>query len=166
MKKQLAIKIAAILMLLCSTSFAQIRNLTTTATVAPEFVGWDGLGVFPKPLEVRNNFTGQPINIFTNNRQRMTILDGASAPTDGRIGMGNALPAGFIPLDRLHLSQTAGINYLRFSLSSTVLNGFQVGVNASGNADVKQTENKNISLWTNNLQRIRIDKDGLASSIF
>lgn len=93
----------------------------------------------------------------------MTIVDGTATPTSGYIGMGNNLPIGFTPLDRLHLSQTAGINYLRFSLSSSIVNGFQVGVIASGNADVKQTENRTLTLWTNNTQRIRLDASGLVN---
>lgn len=49
---------------------SQITNLTNTATINTEFVGWNAGTA--KPLDIRNDFN-QPINIFTYNAQRMKL---------------------------------------------------------------------------------------------
>lgn len=50
------------------------------------FVGWNGFGPNPGDLQIRNNFVGQRINIFTNGIRRITIMDGGTAAADGFVG--------------------------------------------------------------------------------
>lgn len=161
MKKIIQLTLIIEIMILSNhNAFAQVTTPANTGA-ATDYVGWDATQNFP--LNIRHNRTGQPINFWTFNFQRMTIVDGGAAFNAGYIGMGNNLPVGFTPLDRLHLFQTTGTNYIRFSQNSTALNGFQIGILNNGNADIKQTENKTLSLWTNNINRIRIDANGLVN---
>lgn len=107
--------------------------------------GSDGVNGTNNSLGTNGGFS---LNFKTNNIQRMTITDGGNNNAQGRIGIGNNLPSGFTPLDRLHLFQQAGDNYLRFSQNSSAVNGFQLGLATNGNAEIRQSENNNLDFFT------------------
>lgn len=68
---------------------------------------------------------------------RMTIFGGGVTDGDGFIGMGNNLPAAFIPQARLHLHQTGGSVIQRFSnniTGATSSDGFAIGIRNTGHA--------------------------------
>ncbi|PCJ22604.1 MAG: hypothetical protein COA97_13275 [Flavobacteriales bacterium] len=54
----------------------------------------------------------KPLLFHTNGIGRMVINNGATGINDGKIAMGNNLPAGFTPSARLHLHQDAGLNLI------------------------------------------------------
>ncbi len=71
MKKQILLGTVAFLFY-GTTAFGQGGTLGHTS-VPLEYLGWAGPGFGPaQPLNIRNNFN-QPINVFTNNFQRLTI---------------------------------------------------------------------------------------------
>ncbi len=66
---------------------------------------------------------------------RMMINDGGTAITDGYIGIGDNLPANFVPQARLHAHQASGVNFMKFTTATTgsVGNvGFDVGTTNTG----------------------------------
>lgn len=73
--------------LLSSRASSQSTTLGNTRPGFVAYVGWNGLGPNPGPLDIRNDFA-QPINFFTATVQRMIILDGAG-PNGGFVGIGN-----------------------------------------------------------------------------
>ncbi|HRP02967.1 MAG TPA: hypothetical protein PLE30_10015 [Candidatus Kapabacteria bacterium] len=69
------------------------------------------------------------------------------------------------PASRLHIDGgDATAVYTKFTAGSTTgqssADGFDVGIDANGNAEVKQYENLNMSLFTNNINRMKIWNDG------
>lgn len=72
----------------------------------------------------------------TFNQNRMIIDGGTNSINSGRIAMGNALPAGFIPQARLHLHQSGGnavtpnTPYIKFTSNNTPNGGFEIGNSA------------------------------------
>ncbi len=105
-----------------------------------QFIGWNAGGA--GPLDIRNNFTNQPINFFAGNSggplftptQRMTILG-----TTGFVGIGNGFTA---PQSLLHLNDGASAIYAQFTNTATGSSapgmGFRVGISAAGNAEIRQ----------------------------
>ena len=63
----------------------------------------------PNPVNTGNNYLGTsagtniPLRIGTNGTTRLLVNNGTNANNAGRIAMGNNLPVGFQPQDRLHL---------------------------------------------------------------
>lgn len=64
---------------------------------------------------------------------------------------------GFTPTARLHVHQTTGVdNFVKISNQTTgtlATDGFDVGVNSSGDAQLRQRENLPLTVWTNNTVR-------------
>ena len=119
-----------------------------------------------QPMRFRTNF-GTATPGFGN---RMIIVDGAFGPVGGRIAMGNNLPDGFAPVDRLHLHQTGAAVFLRITnaLSGPFANdGFNIGINGGilSHAECHQFEDARIDFFTTSAsihqQRFRIWHDGL-----
>lgn len=138
--------------------YSQVTNGTNQSTINAEFLGWNNLG-FPKSLDIRNNFTNQPINFFTNNLQRMTILGG------GNVGLGTAAPVSLFHLN----SATATAIHGRFTNSNTgatATDGTRFGIEINGDFRFTQFENRNTDIWTPDLaltapiQRFRIQPNG------
>lgn len=72
---------------------------------------------------------------------------------------------GFDSVSKLHIDGgTATASDLRFTAGTTTgrtsSDGFQFGIDASGNAEIRQRENLPITLYTNNTAWLRVDKDG------
>jgi uncharacterized membrane protein SpoIIM required for sporulation len=80
------------LALLLTTSFlveafivnAQVSTLGNSSGNSAHYVGWNSGVTFP--LDIKHD-AAQPINFFTNNTQRMTIL------STGEVGIGITAPA-------------------------------------------------------------------------
>lgn len=97
-------KLSALLLVFTSTfttfSFGQGGNPGHLRSPI-EFLGWDGTGP-AGDLQIRNDFVGQRINIFTNGTRRMTIMDGGTTAADGFVGFSNA--PGFTPVQRVDVA--------------------------------------------------------------
>jgi hypothetical protein len=83
-----------------------------------------------------------------------------SVVTSGNIGIGIASPTSAFHSDR----GNATASYLQFTAGTTtgqtVTDGFDVGIDASGNALLNQQENLPMLLSTNNTERMRISNAG------
>lgn len=89
---------------------------------------------------------GQNSNIWhrTNGFSRMLMEKGLGNQVDGRIAYGNALPNNFVPIDRVHLFETAttGSVQVRFQNTNTGVNttdGYAIGVD-NNNRVVNHTQ--------------------------
>ncbi|HEY1040924.1 MAG TPA: tail fiber domain-containing protein [Bacteroidia bacterium] len=101
---------------------------------------------------VMGTIGNNPLQFITNNTQRMIIFNGGTTVTDGRIAIGNSLPANFVPNARFHMHQTGGFNNMRFTTNatgSTGTDGFELGMSDDGNvAFISNELNANFS-WYN-----------------
>ena len=75
--------------LVYSPSIAQITQLNNIRPAGPAFNGWDGTGLNPGSLQIRNDFDDL-IEFHTNNLLRMTVLGGPI--TSGFVGIGTPTP--------------------------------------------------------------------------
>jgi hypothetical protein len=96
-KRKLRFFIVSISVSITGIVHAQTTIIGNTRPALPAFIGWDGAGLNPGSLEVRNNFSNQPINIFAGGAQRATILG-----TTGFVGIGVTAPVSL-----LHVNSTA-----------------------------------------------------------
>jgi hypothetical protein len=129
-------KLLILMLLLLVRNNAQVSTPFNTGIPA-NFVGWAPGNPFPLRIEHQGN---QPIMFATNSFTRMMISGGPGTGNPGmnggRIGIGNNLPAGFVPQSRIHIHQT-GLNnavtnntYIRFTNSFTgagPTSGFAIG---------------------------------------
>ncbi|MBL7740297.1 MAG: hypothetical protein JNK14_13865 [Chitinophagaceae bacterium] len=93
-------------------------------------------------------------NADNNRSNAITVL------SDGRTGIAISSP-----IVLLHQDQGDGLaTYHKFtsgnSTGQTLFDGFDIGINAGGEAEIKQRENTHISFFTNNISRVRIDSAG------
>lgn len=109
--------------------------------VTTDWCGWNAASPIPFSLEHRGNQQMQ----FSTNGFRRLIIDGGpgngnAGMNGGRIGIGNNLPANFIPQSRIHIHQiglnnaVANNTYIRFTNSFTgpgANAGFAIG-NSNG----------------------------------
>jgi len=65
-----------------------------------------------------------PLNFVTNGFQRMLINNGGIGVADGRVALGNNLPFGFAPANRLHLHQDSGTSGIQFTNNFTGITAF------------------------------------------
>jgi len=126
-------------------------NVSLTARSAWYKGGNDNNGAAPN-----NNIFGtmwnSPIYTYTNGINRMTIFGGGTGTFGGRVALGNNLPATFVPQARLHLHQTGGGVFTRYTNGITGLSsgdGFLTGISGFGTAYLKQLENKPIIFQSN-----------------
>ncbi len=139
---------------------AQDWNTGGNLIFGTEFLGARAGSTVPLTLKTIPNL---PIIFQTQGtRNRMIIMPGGTSPIDGRIAMGNNLPAGFAPAARLHLHQT-GLpviaNFLKLTNNSTGItatDGFDIGIIATGIAEIRQREAEPINFFTANAQRMTI----------
>lgn len=134
----------------------------------------------PDPVGFGNNYLGTnaatpvTLRLGTNGTNRMIIFDGGVGNNDGRIVIGNNLPAiGFAPSARLHLHQTGGFNNaIRFTTQPTLptaSDGLLIGNDFSGFAFMYNFEDdqpltfgtENASTPFNPVERMRINADNL-----
>lgn len=74
MKKYLTIVTLAACLLLVTQSYSQITNLTTTATGANEYVGWNNAGT-SKALDIKNNsLTANNIDFYISSTKFLEVL--------------------------------------------------------------------------------------------
>lgn len=97
---------------------------------------WDINGNTTTPGNFLGTVNNQPLNFRTNGIQRMLIFNGGTAQADGRIACGNNLPSNFVPLDRVHLfeSATTGSVQTRYQNTNTgvtTTDGYAIGVDNS-----------------------------------
>ena len=94
MRKYLSIVTLAACMLLVTSVHSQITKLDNTATTNPEFVGWNSTGSpgfqlgwdntgTSGTLEIRNDFSSQPINFFLNSTQKLSLTSGGDLNLNG-----------------------------------------------------------------------------------
>lgn len=94
----------------------------------------NNIGLAGKFLGYSNNFV---LPFQTNGFTRMILDNGGAGQAFGRLSLGNSLPTGFVPQDRLHLHQIglfAINNYIRFTNNFTTAgpnDGFAVGNTSS-----------------------------------
>ena len=88
------------------------------------------------------------------------MFNGLNGNNDGRIAIGNDLPIGFTPTGRLHLHQTGGNNFLRFTNNFTGTgggDGLFLGINNIGNGFLGNFEpDQDILFLTEAQERMRI----------
>jgi hypothetical protein len=137
MKKTNCLKLCLILSFLFSIEIGYSQSSTIGHFVvgfpAVNWSGWDAATPIPFNLEHRGN---QRINMLTNTSTRLFINNGANGQQNGRIAIGNALTAGFNPVDRLTLFESwpataTGSVQIRFQNTTTGIgsgNGYAVGV--------------------------------------
>ena len=99
MKQQLRmIVLIAVITLSKFNAYAQV-SVPSNAGLPANYVGWNAAQLFPLIIQHKG---AQPINFWTNNIHRMTILDGTGGASSGFVGIGNGFTD---PKSRLHLHQ-------------------------------------------------------------
>jgi hypothetical protein len=149
MKKQL-ITITSICLL------SIIAQSQTFNNVGPSYVGTPpALIGFNAQLQTAqdNILMIQGNNVFGSNTLRNSI----------RVGIG-VFPGTATPLDRLHMNDitSTGVStrYTNATTGLTATDGFNVGINAAGDAGLLQRENLPMRFGTNALERMRILANG------
>ncbi|MBL4652865.1 MAG: tail fiber domain-containing protein [Flavobacteriales bacterium] len=80
--------------------------------------------------------------------QRMLIRPGGTDNNAGRIALGNDLPMGFVPMDRLHLHQQNGGNTMIRFTNDNAIAGLRIGTQPNGAARIQQIDNNLIQMRT------------------
>jgi len=138
--KNLNLKIAGIIVL----------SLLTVSTFAQTFWQKGGNAQVPPlaPSTIGTDASwNAPFSIMTNGFQRMLINNGGNGIMDGRVALGNNLPVGFIPANRLHLHQDLGTNGIQFTnnfTGITAFNGLSMNLQTTGRFDFNQFSNQTI----------------------
>ena len=111
-----------------------------------------------------------PINWYTGTVPRMQIYDGSGNPNlDGNVAIGDfdlyAGPQDTIPQSLLHMHK-AGKKYVYHQFTNTTTgvtasDGFKVGIDTIGRAELRQYENSSMKFYTFNSLRAIIDNAGL-----
>lgn len=88
------------------------------------------------PFNLRTT-QAQPMLFQTNGLTNRMLIDfGGNGGLNGRIAMGNNLPANFVPLDRLHLHHTDNSNvFTRFTNLQSIAGGSSIGIVATTGFD-------------------------------
>jgi hypothetical protein len=142
-----------LLLVFSETSSAQTSFVGHNGTNAvTDWLGWNAGSTIPLNIRTDGAF---PINLFTNNIQRMTMV--GAGPTAGYIGLGNNF---LLPQSRLHLNEPfATAVYAQWTNTSTgtgSFNGLRIGINNAGVAEVRQQQNSPLEFFQGNIERMRI----------
>ncbi len=97
MKTKHHLIITIILACITEITYAQATLQSNVRPPTAAFNGWDGTGLNPGSLEIRNNFN-RPIKFFTNTSQRATI------DSLGNFGVGI-----LVPTVRLHVKDNSSL---------------------------------------------------------
>ena len=153
---------------------AQVSNGSNLSTINNEFLGWNNLGI-SKSLDIRNNFTNQPITFFTSSgtpTERMRLT-----PT-GELGLGTTTPSSFMHLSttatgNLFRTDGAAGNINRWQLFTGGVEKFRLSVPAGSSnvylrtANLSTTESSNFLIQTGGtLNRLKINGAYGANQIF
>lgn len=129
MKNKIKLLFAA--SILAVSANAQVSTAFNTG-LSTHYVGWDNTNAFP--LQIRHNGNEQ-IHTYTNNLLRMKLMAGGNGNTEGRLAIGNTLPAFFTPIDRLHLHQFApslgdfnGVRFTNRTTGGNATDGSRIGI--------------------------------------
>jgi hypothetical protein len=80
--------------------------------------------------------------------------------SNSRLGLGLASPQSRVHID----AGTAAASAIKFTVGTTTGqtadDGFDVGIDAAGNAEIRQRENSNINFFTNNSRYLQLDSSG------
>ena len=88
-----------------------------------------------------------------------TAVDAVHIQGDGNVGIGTTSPNYTMQLHEPSAAQ----NYLQFTntnTGTTATDGFELGIDAIGNARVQNAEATNLDFWTSNVQRMTIAANG------
>ena len=131
--------------ILTENTFGQGGGLGNLRGPFPAPLGWTG-GTNPGPLDIRNNFGGQPINFFTGGAQRM-IINGSGGATAGFVGMGTTTPNRIL---QIHDGVDAQLQITNTSTGLAAGNGMLVGLfNNSNSAFIANQQNDALYFSTN-----------------
>ncbi len=150
----------------------QGRNLSSTAPTDGQVLTWNNTLSQWEPQSpggstgwalTGNNLAGteklgstnaQPLVIITNNAEKARFL------STGELGVGLSAPTAKIHQDNGDATAT----YHKFTAGTTTgqtsADGFDIGIDASGNAVINQNENLNMLFSTNATERMRLQNNG------
>jgi hypothetical protein len=116
--------------------------------------GWSLSGNNLSGGEVLGSTNNQPLVFITNNSERVRISG------DGKIGINITTPNALLHQDQ----GTGNATYHKFTAGTTTgtgtTDGFDIGVDNSGNAQLRQNENLPMIFQTNGTERMRLLADG------
>jgi len=97
---------------------------------------------------------------MSKNTQLGNLVNGIFVDSTGRVGVGTTTPANALVVDK----GNATASYLQFTAGTTTgvlaTDGFEVGIDASGNGIISQQENLPLMIYTNSAERMRITAGG------
>jgi hypothetical protein len=116
--------------------------------------GWALIGNTLSGTEVLGSTNAKPLVIVTNNTEKARFL------STGELGVGIISPTAKIHQD----GGTGQPTYHKFTAGTTTgqsaSDGFDVGIDSSGNAILNQNENLNMQFSTNATERMRLQSNG------
>ncbi|HYG50061.1 MAG TPA: tail fiber domain-containing protein, partial [Flavobacteriales bacterium] len=134
-------------------------SYATPPTTAVDFAWYRGGNLLGGAAGANNIFGFGPGNNSqiwhqTNGFNRLMMMNGLTGNNDGRIAIGNNLPAGFTPFARLHMHQTGGNVFTRYTTVTTGFatanEGFVTGITDPGFAFLTNFEpTQPIAFFTN-----------------
>jgi hypothetical protein len=100
---------------------------------------------------------------MSKNTDLGNLVNGLFVSSTRNVGVGTTTPANALVVDR----GNATASYLQFTAGTTTgvlaTDGFEVGIDASGNGIISQQENLPLMVYTNNTERLRITAGGNVS---
>ena len=97
---------------------------------------------------------------MSKNTDLGNLVNGLFVNSSGNVGVGTTTPANALVVDR----GNATASYLQFTAGTTTgvlsTDGFEVGIDASGNGIISQQENLPLMIYTNAAERMRISAAG------
>lgn len=122
--------------------------------------GWVSIPKLPSGVALtQNSFVYPDANGNLINSPTKIIWDN----TNGRLGLGNSAPA--VPQSTLHIDRGTGVGgHVRFTAGATTGqtsgDGFEIGIDNAGNAELMQYENSAMNFYTNGVRTMRLNASG------